>query len=453
MTQLDPMALDNAINELRAALKAKQLERALDILDELHAPDQAELFGELNEEEQAVLLPQLDPADTAELLAELDEETAAELVADLSTEQIIRIVDEMAPDDAADLLNELEEGQALAVLAGLEDPDEVRPLLLHADTSAGGLMTSDFLALRRRMTAGEALQAIREWQPRSDDFIADLLVVNAQGQLCGLIPLRALLIADPAAVIMDFMEEEVISVLVGTDQEECARIMAHYNLLVLPVVDSKNILLGIITPDDVMTIIEEEATEDMQRFGGAEPLERPYLETPVFTIFRKRISWLLLLFITESLTGLVLRHFEHELAAVVSLSFFIPLLIGTGGNAGSQTTSTVIRALSVGEIRYRDLFWVIWQEARTGVLLALVMAVFSFGRALYWGMPLEIAMVISTSIFAIILWANLLGAMLPLGVAALKLDPTVVSGPAMSTLVDATGLFIYFSIARILLGL
>lgn len=453
MTQLDPLALDNAINELRAALKANQLERALDILDELHAPDQAELFGELNEEEQAVLLPQLDPADTADLLAELDEETAAELVADLSTEQIIRIVDEMAPDDAADLLNELEEGQAMAVLAGLEDPDEVRPLLLHADTSAGGLMTSDFLALRRRMTAGEALQAIREWQPRSDDFIADLLVVNAQGQLCGLTPLRALLIAEPAAVVMDFMEEEVISVLVGTDQEECAKMMAHYNLLVLPVVDNKHVLLGIITPDDVMSIMEEEATEDMQRFGGAEPLERPYLETPVLTIVRKRVSWLLLLFITESLTGTVLRHFEHELASVVSLSFFIPLLIGTGGNAGSQTTSTVIRSLAIGEVRLRDVWWIFWHEVRSGLILALIMGVLAFGRAEMWGTGTPVALVVAISIFVIVLWANALGSILPLLAVLVKIDPTVVSGPAMSTLVDATGLFIYFSIARILLGL
>ncbi|MBI1882334.1 MAG: magnesium transporter, partial [Chloroflexi bacterium] len=213
------------------------------------------------------------------------------------------------------------------------------------------------------------------------------------------------------------------------------------------------ILLGVITIDDVIDVLEEEATEDIQRLGGAEPLERSYLNTGVMTITRKRISWLLLLFVTESLTGTVLRHFEGELQSAVALAFFVPLLIGTGGNAGSQTTSTVIRALAVGDIQLRDAWWAFWHELRTGVLLGLCMSIVAYIRALTWGTGQSLALTVSIAIFAIVVWANTLGSLLPLLAAKFKIDPTVVSGPAMSTLVDATGLFIYFTIAGLILGL
>jgi magnesium transporter len=229
--------------------------------------------------------------------------------------------------------------------------------------------------------------------------------------------------------------------------------MARYDLETLPVVDEHHTLLGVITVDDVIDVLEEEATEDIQRLGGAEPLEGSYLSTGVLTITRKRISWLLLLFITESLTGTVLRHFENELHSAVALAFFVPLLIGTGGNAGSQTTSTVIRALAVGDIALRDVWWAFWHELRTGALLGLCMGVVAYIRALSWGTGQPLALTVSIAIFAIVLWANTLGSLLPLLAAKFKIDPTVVSGPAMSTLVDATGLFIYFTIAGIILGL
>jgi magnesium transporter len=249
------------------------------------------------------------------------------------------------------------------------------------------------------------------------------------------------------------MEPEVISVRAGTDQEEVARIMSRYDLVLLPVVDENKVLLGVITIDDVIDVLEDEATEDIQRFGGAEPLDQPYLTTGIFTIARKRIGWLLLLFLTESLTGTVLRHFSDELQTVVALAFFVPLLIGTGGNAGSQTTSTIIRALAVGEIDLGDALRSLWHELRVGLALGIGMSVVAYLRALLWGSSQFLAMTVATTIFVIVIWANSLGAMLPILAARLHIDPTVVSGPVMSTLVDATGLFIYFSIARLLLGI
>jgi magnesium transporter len=444
--------LDDILVRLRAVLERDDLAAAADIIEGLRPPDQAEVFTELDDEDQVALLPELNPADMADILEEMDDEEAAELVGALPTEAIIRIVDEMEPDEAADLLGDIHPARAQQVLAGLEDPDEVRPLLLHPDDSAGGLMTSEFLALRRRMTAAEAIQALREWQPEADS-IYYLFVVDRYGKLSGVVNLRQLVVADPATPLADIMDTEVISVPVGTDQEECARLMTRYDLLALPVVDADGTLLGIIAIDDVVDVLEEEATEDIQRLGGAQPLGRSYLETGIFTVARKRVGWLLLLFVTESLTGTVLRHFEDELQAVVALAFFVPLLIGTGGNAGSQTTSTIIRALAVGDMDLKDSLRALWHELRAGLLLGLGMAGIAYLRALTWGTTSALALSVSLTILTIVIWANCLGALLPVLAARLRIDPTVVSGPVMSTMVDATGLFIYFTIARVILRL
>jgi magnesium transporter len=444
--------LDSVLEQLRAALESDDLSQATAIIETLRPPDQADLFGELDEDDQVALLPELDPADSADILEELDDEEAAELVASLPTDTLIRIVDEMKPDEAADLLGDLKPHRAQAVLAGLEDPDEVRPLLLHPDDSAGGLMTSEFLALRRRMTAAEAIQALHEWKPEAD-VIYHLFVVDAHGRLCGVVSLHQLIIAEPATILAEIMDPEVIAVPAGTDQEECAHIMSRYDLLTLPVVNGDNILLGIITIDDMVDVLEDEATEDIQRLGGALPLERSYLDTGVFAITRKRIGWLLLLFATETLTGSVLRHFEHELQSAVALAFFVPLLIGTGGNAGSQTTSTIIRALAVGDIDLGDAMRALWHELRAGLLLGLGMGVIAYLRALTWGSSPALAITVSLAIFTIVVWANGLGSLLPLLAVRLRIDPAIVSGPVMSTLVDATGLYIYFTVAQMVLGL
>jgi magnesium transporter len=209
----------------------------------------------------------------------------------------------------------------------------------------------------------------------------------------------------------------------------------------------------VITIDDVVDVLEDEATEDIQRFGGAQPFTEPYLRTRIFSIARKRIGWLLLLFVTESLTGTVLRHFESELQAVVALSFFVPLLIGTGGNAGSQTTSTIIRAIALGEVELKDAMRALWHELSVGLALGIGMCVVAYLRALAWGTTQGLAITVSLAILVIVIWANTLGAVLPLLAARLKIDPTVVSGPVMSTLVDASGLFIYFSVAGLVMGL
>jgi len=449
---MDALVLDNVLARIRVALERNDLGSATAIIESLHPADQADVFSELDDTTQVGLLPELNPADSADILEKLHDQDVADLVTALSTDAVIRIVDEMEPDEAADLLGDLHPERAKAVLAGLEDAEEVSPLLLHPDDSAGGLMTSEFLALRRRMTAAEAIQAVRDWQPEAED-IYYLFVVDGMGHLSGVVGLRDLIVADPAMPVSEIMDPDVISVQVGTDREQCAQVMSRYDLLALPVVDADGILLGAVTIDDVVDVLVDEATEDIQRFGGAQPLERPYLDSGIVGIFRSRIGWLLLLFVAASLTGSVMRHYQGVLETVVALTFFIPLLVGTGGNVGSQTTSTLVRALGMGEIDLRDALRTLWHELRTGVLLGLAMGVAAYVRAIIWGSSQALAVTVSLSIVAIVLWASALGSLLPLLAARFRIDPAAVSGPVMSTLVDATGLFIYFTAAKVILGL
>ncbi|MCO5180480.1 MAG: magnesium transporter [Candidatus Promineofilum sp.] len=443
--------VEDILAQVRAALERDDYAAAAAALEPMRAADQADLFIELDDRQQTALLTRLDPEDSADILEEMEDEEAARLVTTLSHDAAVRIIDEMEPDEAVDLLGELEPHHQEHVLSRLEDEAELRPLLLHPEDTAGGLMTSEYLALGRRMTAGEALAALRTWRPDVED-IDEVYLIDRHGRLTGMVGMRRLLMADHATVLADLNDPEMVSAPAGTDQEEVARLMARYDLSTLPVVDSQGVLIGVITIDDVIDVIEEETTEDFQRFGGGEPLDRPYLESGVLTVVRKRIGWLLLLFLTETLTGSVLRHFEAEMASVVSLAFFIPLLIGTGGNAGSQTTSTIIRALAVEDLDRRGLWRPLIHEATVGVVLGGLMAAVAYGRALLWGTGPAVALTVSVAIFAIVVWANVLGSVLPILANRLKIDPTVVSGPAMSTLVDATGLFIYFTVAGLILA-
>ncbi len=442
----------NLTEQVRRYLESDDLEGAIALLEALRPADKAEVFGDLPPSRQQHLLPRLDAEESADILEKLEDEEVAELAGRLEPRTLGRILDAMEPDEAADLLGDLPTQKAQALLASMKEAEEVRPLLLHPDDTAGGLMTSEFLALKRKMSAREALEAVRRWAPETE-AAHYLFVVDTRNKLCGVVSLRQLIIVDPTTRLEEIMDPDVIQVKVGTDREECAQIMSRYDITALPVVDEEERLLGVITIDDILDVLEEEATEDIQRLGGAQPLEKPYLSTGIFEVSKKRMGWLLVLFVTETLTGSVLRHFQTQLDAVVALAFFVPLLIGTGGNAGTQTTSTIIRALAVGEIEPRDLLRVFWHEVRTGALLGLAMALVAFIRALTWGTTPNLALAVATAIMIIVIWANSLGSLLPLIAYKLGIDPAVVSGPVMSTLVDATGLFIYLTIAGLMLGI
>ncbi len=441
--------IDEILELVRTALENNDLDTALAYIQKLRVPDQADLLEELEDADQAIILSNMTPENSADVLEYMDDIEAADVAESIPVEQLARIINEMEADEAADLLGDLAPEKARLLLSRLEDPGEVQPLLIHPDDSAGGLMTSEFLVLLEDMTCAEALNAIRQWSPEQEDF-SYFFVVDDQRHLRGVVHLLRLVSCSPTQRVGRIMDTDVVSVPAGADQEEAARLMSRYDLLALPVVNEENVIVGVITVDDVLEVVEDEATEDIQRLGGAEPLDQPYLLTSAWQLFRKRIGWLMLLFITGSLTGTVLRIFEEDLSRVVALSIFIPLLIGTGGNAGSQTTNTVIRSLAVGDIDLKDAFKALWHEVRVGFLIGLGMAVFGYVRAMMWNVSPAVALTVALAILAIVVWATSMGSILPLVATALKIDPTVVSGPVMSTLVDATGLFIYFTIARLI---
>lgn len=443
--------VDETLQDVRRALDARDIAQAVRLLHRLLPPDQADVFEELDIEQQRALLRRLRLSEVADILEQLEDEDAALLARGLSPATLARILDHMAPDEAADLLGDLDSALSTAALARMEEADEVRPLLVHPDESAGGRMTTDFLAFRENMTVRQALLAMRQ----ADGNILELprlFVVDSRGHLAGTVDIYALLRADPNTTLGALMDREITTVRPEDDQEVAARLMLHYGLPAVPVVDGEGRLLGVITGDDLAEVLEQEATEDIQRIGGSAPLARSYLGSSIAAAIRARLGWLVLLLLTTALAGTVIRIFEEQLSDVIVLAFFVPMVMGTGGNAGSQTIANVIRALAVGDVEAGDAFRVLGREVRSGLILGSLLAVCAFAIALAWSTT-DVAVTVALSIGAVSVWGNILGAALPLLAERLNLDPALVSGPLLTTIIDVTGLLIYFTIARLVLAI
>lgn len=440
--------------EIHNLLERGGIQQAVQLTQSRHPADIADLFELLNEKQRSLLFKKLELSDAGEVLDEISTEATIELVDSISDASIADILETLPVDDAAEVLSEIRIDRAEQILSLIEPDDAfaIGKLLEYPEQSAGRLMTTRVVRIQEDWTVQKTLDFLRKLNDTAET-LAYLYVVNAAEHLAGVLSLRKLVTEMPGVIIKGIMDADVISVSATADQEEAARLVAHYDFFAIPVIDSKHRLIGIITHDDVLDILQEEFTEDIQRLGGSQPLGAEYLASPVTTVFQKRISWLLILFLTEMLTGSVMRIYEDELQAVVALSFFIPLLIGTGGNSGSQTTSTIVRALAMGEVHFKDVWRLLWHETRAGFLLGLAMGIIGFGRAILWKTGTPLAVTVATSLFAIVLWANVIGSILPALASKLKIDPAVISGPVMSTLVDATGLIIYFNLARWIIGL
>jgi magnesium transporter len=446
--------IEATLESIREALEGSRIDDALAALLRLRPADRADAFSDLDDNDQAALLPRLGISDAADLLEDLEDDEAAEMAVSLPTPLLADVLDEMEPDEAADVLGDLPAERRAQALAEMEDAEEVVPLLGHPDETAGGLMTTAYIQVRRFTTSAQALEFLRQLGPEQETPNT-LYVVNRDGILIGVVGLRELLLAQPEEAIEGIMRRDLISVPAGADQEEAARLMIRYDLTALPVVDEAGKLLGVISHDDVIEVLEEEATEDVLHLGAVESgplIDKPYWSQRLGEVVRARFFWLLGLFVAETLTGTVLRHFSDELEAVVSLSFFIPLLIGTGGNAGSQTVTTVIRALALKEVRRTDALRVLRREFVTAAILGTLLGAVAFGRVLLWGLDMEMALVVGSAILAICVWANTVGCLVPILADALGIDPTVMSAPLITTLVDATGLLIYLSVAALVLS-
>lgn len=450
-TNLD--ALERAV---RDSLEADDLEQLRALLAAQHPADVADVIDRLDDDDQIRVFRLLGPAQAAEVLDETSAEATRDLLDRLPPDEAGDLLDRLPMDDVAEILSEDAPERQQDLLAAMEPDDaaEVRLLLQYPPQSAGRLMTERFVRVRPAMTAAEAIAHLRQIDPEVETM-NDLYVLDPEGRLIGGVSLREVIVAPDERRLADLMRTQLVTVAPETDQEEVSRMVSRYDFLTLPVVAADQRMLGIITVDDVIDVLVQETTEDVLRFGGVEGgiIDQPYFTVPIRRVVRKRVGWLLLLFLAETFTGSVLRLFEGELARVVALSFFIPLLIGTGGNTGAQTVSTLIRGLALGEIRMRDTWRVIVRELGSGLLLGLLLGCVAFGRALLWGSTLPLAMVVGLTIVAICTWANTIGSLIPLVAQKIGVDPALVSAPLITTLVDATGLAIYLLIAKVLLHL
>ena len=424
----------------------------------MHPADLAELLDDLPRDDRITLFEALPVEQGAAVLSELKGETLRLILHSASPAKLGPMLDRLPADEVTFLLEHLTQRQRESILARMSPRDaaEVQRLLRYPPRTAGRLMTEKFATIRPEWTVAETLDHLKRIDPEVET-VQSLYALDPDGRLVGYVALRRLFPAPPDRRIADMMERRLLTVRPDATQEEVARLVSKYDVHAIPVVDEENRLLGIVTVDDVIDILIEEQTEDLLHMGGVsateEAVEQGYFATKPWRNVRSRFTWLLLLFVAATFTGTVLRHYENEVAKVVALAFFIPLLIGTGGNSGSQTVTTIVRGLAVGEIRLRDAGRVLLREGGSGVVLGLLLGIVGFGQAMLWGTGLPLAMTVGVSILAICAWANAVGAMVPMLATLLRIDPTVMSAPLIATIVDATGLIIYFTIAKSFLGL
>ena len=455
---VDPINIDTAVGHIHQLLQTNDLDSAVFFLRSLHPVDRAEILTWLEPEQQAALMDRLRAPELAEVFEHMYDEDMADVAQHLNVDQLADVLDEMEPDVAADLISELEPSEAAEVLEQMDESEPVAKLLTYDPDTAGGIMNQPPPCLRRQMTVAEAFAFLKKnYRDASEIFY--LYVLDRFGHLIGVINLRALILAEPTQTVEEIMTRNVITARVDMDQESVARILARYDLLAVPVVDPDNKLVGIITVDDVMDVAEEEATEDIQKLGGSEALDEPYMQINLFRMVRKRASWLVVLFLGEMLTATAMGHYEHEISRAVVLALFVPLIISSGGNSGSQASTLVIRAMALGEVKLRDWWRVMHREVTSGLLLGLILGVIGFLRISIWSSfsdlygPhwLLVAITVGVALVGIVLWGSLAGSMLPFLLRRLGLDPATSSAPFVATLVDVSGLIIYFTIASFIL--
>ena len=445
---------------LSQMLEERKFAALRDVLETMYPADIAAVFADLQENRLPVLFRLLPKELAAETFAEMEPDEQELLIRGFSDHELKEVLQELYVDDAAALAEEMPANVVKRILQQA-DPEmrrSINQILRYPENSAGSMMTTEYVSLKPDMTVGESILRIRR-QGVDKETIYTCYVTRGR-TLLGLVTVKDLLLAsDDDVVISDIMSTNPVYVTTHTDQEEVGRMFSKYNLLALPVVDKEQRMVGIVTFDDAMDVIEEEVTEDMELMGGMLPSEKTYLKSSAWELFRHRIPWLMLLMLSATFTGLIITSFEDALAAQVALTAFIPMLMGTGGNSGSQSSVTVIRALSLNELRFSDLPRVLWKEMRTSVLCGVVLAIFCFGKIwlvdrLLLGndqITLMVDAVVCLALLVTVIAAKLVGAVLPIAAKAAKLDPAVMASPFITTVVDALSLLVYFFFAKLLL--
>lgn len=442
------------IRQVLAAGTSEAVKSWLDAVEDV--VERARQLAKLSSSDWHRLGELLDSETGPDVIDSMDADLAADALETMAVPKAATVIDALDSDHATRILRQMDDHRRDKLLTALPSirADALRGLLSWPAESAAAHMLPETLTVAPTMTAGDAIAAVREHAShlRSDSRSGAYIYVTGPGKLLlGVVPFRTLMLAQADSVVADLMEPEMLTVSPLTDKEQAAQTLIDHRLIALPVVDDDGRLLGILTEDDAAGIAEEEATEDAERQGGSAPLEVPYRRASPFLLWRKRIVWLLVLFVAEAYTGTVLRAFEHELETVVALAFFIPLLIGTGGNTGTQITTTLVRAMATSQLRLRDVPAIVVKELSTGVLIGVVMGLAAVIRAWTLGVGPQVTLTVSLSVVAIVLWSSFVASMLPPLLQKMRVDPAVVSAPMISTIVDGTGLIIYFMIARMTL--
>ena len=433
-----------------------------DILLTMNPADIAGIFNSLDDKRIPLMFRLLPKELAAETFVEMETEDQELLIQGFSDHELKEVLDELYVDDAVDIIEEMPANVVRRILSQA-DPEmrqSINQILRYPENSAGAWMTTEYVSLRPSMTVEEAILRIRRQGVDKETIYT--CYVTKDRKLLGIVTVKDLLLAeDDEMLISDLMETDLISVTTHTDQEEVARIFSKYDFIALPVVDTENRMVGIVTVDDAIDVMEEEATEDIELMGGMLPSEDTYLRSSVWELFKNRIPWLLFLMLSATFTGMIINSFEDALAAQVALTAFIPMLMGTGGNSGSQSSVTIIRALSLDEVKFADLPNVVWKEIRTAVLCGFALAIVCFikiwlvDKLLFQNedITLMVDAVVCLAMFVTVLLAKTVGAVLPMVAKVLKLDPAVMASPFITSIVDALSLLVYFLFATMLLGI
>lgn len=434
------------IDELIGRKKFDDLKAAL---VELFPQDIAELIGDLEDEQKGIVFRLLSKVLATEVFEHLTHTEQENLLSSFSTARIKEILEEMSPDDRTDLLEELPAKVVKKWIALLspEDRTTINRLLNYPEESVGRLLTPDFVDLRMGMTARQAIKRIRKIG-LDKETVFYLYVIDDQRTLVGVVSLKDLVLADPDTFVKDIMFDDFVAVHARDDREEAANLAQKYDLLALPVLDSENRLVGIVTIDDLIDVLEEEVTEDFHKMAAITPTEEEYFEAGIFRLMSRRVIWLILLLFTGGISGSIMKSYSHTIEAVVSLTFFIPMLLGTFGNSGTQSATLVIRGIATGEIEPEDFFKVIRREVAVGLLLGMVLGVFGFLRVYVSQQDLWLSLSTGLTFPCALIVATLAGSSLPLIFKRLKLDPALLAGPSISTIMDGMGLVIYFEMAK-----
>ena len=443
------------LEELKRLLAAKKYTNIRQFLAELNEADIAFLMEELEEEERLKVYRILPKDLAADVFSYLEFDSQEAIINSLSDREAGNVIDNLMADDAADFLEEMPANVVERLLANAnpETRQALNQLLRYPEDSAGSIMTVEYVSLKESLTVDQAIERIRAVGLDSET-INICYVLDARRELVGTVALRYLLLSQGDEIIADIMHENVISVNTLMDQEQVAEKYKKYDFIAMPVVDNENRLVGIITVDDIVDIMEEETTEDMEKMAAIVPSDKPYMRTTVGETFKKRIPWLLLLMVSATFTGAIIASFEDALSVCAVLTVFIPMLMDTGGNAGGQASVTIIRGLSLGEITYRDVPRVVWKEIRVAVLCGGTLAIANFAKLMLFDrVGILVAFTVCLTLVAAVLMAMLVGCLLPIGAKRIGFDPAVMASPFITTIVDALSLLVYFRFATMLLGI